>query len=403
MPGFTFDGYDAPFTWNTLSPRAGLIYALDETHKTIARLTYSRSAGQLSATNVGFANPASGLGNITYRWTDVNGDGFAQASEVNTAEEISRSNLSPSSANRFDPDLQAPTTQSLVAGVERELRPNLAVQATYSYSRTDHLFGNSATNMTPRLGVALADYAPGPLLTGTLPAPYSTSYSVPTYIGDAAKVSASGGAFVLTTVPGFFTDYHGLELGMVKRLSDRWMGRVALSFNNAREHFDGTAGQYDTNGNPTPTVTEPLIDGGAFAPLVNAGFGNYYLNAKWQLNLNGMYQAPFGLEVAGSLFARQGYPFPIYRSQALGADALNVLVSPQVDTFRYPNVWATDLRLAREFKYQAVRVRLLGDVFNLLNANTALVRINNLGSSNFNGLTSNMTPRILRLGMTVGF
>ena len=402
VPGITFAGYDTPFTWNTVSPRAGVIYALDAAHKTIARVTYSRFAGQLSATNVGFANLASSLGSITYRWTDLNGDGVAQSKEeVNTAVQLSSSN--PVSANQLDPALKAPTTQNVVAGVERELRPNLAVQATYSYSRTTQLFGNAAANITPRLGLTLADYTPGPTLTGTLPSPYDTPYSVPTSIGDPAKVAASGGTFRLTNVPGFSTTYHGLELGMVKRLSQKWMGRVALSFNNAREHFDDAAGLYDANGNPTRTVTEPLADGGPFAPLVNAGFGNYYLNATWQLNVNGMYQAPCGLEVAANVFGREGYPFPIYRSQALGADTLNVLLSPRLDTFRYPTVWAADLRLARTFKGSVGSLRLIGDVFNLLNANTALVRINNLGSSSFNRLTSNMTPRILRLGLVVGF
>ena len=57
--------------------------------------------------------------------------------EVNTAVEISSSNPSPPPIE-FDPALKAPTTQSVVAGVERELRPNLAVQATYSYSRTSN-------------------------------------------------------------------------------------------------------------------------------------------------------------------------------------------------------------------------------------------------------------------------
>jgi hypothetical protein len=163
---------------------------------------------------VGFANLASSLGSITYRWADLNSDGFAQANEVNTAVQLSSSN--PVSANRLDPNLEAPATQSIV-------------------------------------------------------------------------------------------------------------------------------------------------------------------------------------------FGRQGYPFPIYRSQALGSDTLNVLVSPQIDTFRYPNVWVADIRLAREFKFQAVKVRLMGDVFNLLNANTELVRINNVGSSSFNAMTSNMTPRILRLGFVISF
>ena len=57
------------------------------------------------------------------------------------------------SANVIDPNLKAPVTQSVVAGVDRELMPNLAVQVNYSYTRTSDLFGNFADNITPRVGV----------------------------------------------------------------------------------------------------------------------------------------------------------------------------------------------------------------------------------------------------------
>ena len=190
----------------------------------------------------------------------------------------------------------------------------------------------------------------------------------------------------------------------MKRLSNRWMGRVAVSSNNAREHYEAQA-LYDTNGNPTRTITEPLVDGGQFAPQSSGnGSGNIYINARWQINANAMYQAAFGLEIAGNVFGRQGYPFPLYRTASLGADVgLPVLVTPAVDTFRYPNVWDTDLRLARTFRIQTVNLRLIGDVFNAFNANTALVRNNNVQSTSFNVLATNLSPRVLRLGLVVGF
>jgi hypothetical protein len=207
----------------------------------------------------------------------------------------------------------------------------------------------------------------------------------------------------VTNIPGYSTDYQGVELAMTRRMSGRWMARASFAYNNAREHFDSAAGLYDNSGNPTRTVTEPLVDGGQLVQATGSGGGAYYLNAKWQVNLNGMYKAPYGIDVAANVFGRQGYPFPLYRAQALGSDSLNVLVSPAVDTFRYPNVWNTDVRLAREFALQTVKIKLMGDVFNLMNANTALLRVNNIGASNFNALSQNITPRILRLGVTVGF
>jgi hypothetical protein len=66
-------------------------------------------------------------------------------------------------------------------------------------------------------------------------------------------------------------------------------------------------------------------------------------------------------------------------------------------------VWDTDLRAARPFKFQTITLRVVGDVFNLFNANTVLVRNNNLGATTFNQIAQNLSPRIFRLGVEVKF
>src|SRR5438093_1400233 len=411
VPGLTFAGYDSPFSWNTFSPRAGFTFALDESRRTIARTAYSRYAGQLSPTTIGSINPSAGVGFATYRWVDTNGDHFAQADEVLTAPGAltSGGGFSPTnptavtSANQLDANLKPPVTHSFVTGIDRELRAHFALQVNYSYTKTTDLFGNLSANITPRTGVTLADYSAGPVLTGTLPD--GTAYSVPTYVANGAKVVAGGLGFLTTTVPGYSTDYHGLEIALLKRMSDRWMGRVAFSYNNAREHFALAEGRYDTNGNPTPTFAEPLVDGGQFAPVSSAtsGSGSVFVNAKWQFNANALYVAPLGIETSANVFGRQGYPFPLFRSQALGGESLSVLVTPAIDYFRYDNVWDTDVRAARTFKVPSMSLRVIGDVFNVFNANTVLVRNNNILSTTFNQIGQNLSPRIFRVGVVVGF
>ena len=138
-----------------------------------------------------------------------------------------------------------------------------------------------------------------------------------------------------------------------------------------------------------------------------SGSGNIYINAKWQVNANAMYQAGWGIELSGNVFGRQGYPNPMFRqgtTAALGADsALSVLVTPQIDTFRYENLWNTDLRAARNFKAGTVNIRGIIDAFNVFNANTVMVRNNNVLSTSFNTIAQNLSPRIFRVGVVVGF
>jgi hypothetical protein len=43
------------------------------------------------------------------------------------------------------------------------------------------------------------------------------------------------------------------------------------------------------------------------------------------------------------------------------------------------------------------------DAFNVFNANTALVRNNNIASPTYNALAQNLSPKIFRVGLVVGF
>ena len=64
---------------------------------------------------------------------------------------------------------------------------------------------------------------------------------------------------------------------------------------------------------------------------------------------------------------------------------------------------AFHIRVARQFRTDRLSVRAILDVFNIMNANTALVRVNNITSTTFNALAQNLSPRIARIGMVVGF
>jgi hypothetical protein len=45
----------------------------------------------------------------------------------------------------------------------------------------------------------------------------------------------------------------------------------------------------------------------------------------------------------------------------------------------------------------------MGDLFNVFNANTALVRGRNAAAATFNQISQNLSPRILRFGLRATF
>ena len=188
----------------------------------------------------------------------------------------------------------------------------------------------------------------GPVLTGTLP--NGQSFSVQTWIPDSAKIAANGNGRILTNYDGYSSRYHGLELSLIKRMSDRWMARVGAAWNNATEHYS-TNPPLDSLGNPTPLDTEPLDNGGPFTIRSSAsGVGDMFIHGKWQLSANALYVLPANIELGASLFGRQGYPYPVYRDVTLGRDSSRrVLVSPDLDSIRYDDLWNLDLRVARSF------------------------------------------------------
>ena len=408
VPGIAFAGYDAPFTWNNVSPRAGLTIALDESRRTIARASYSRYAGQLDTNIVGFSNPSQNVGFVEYWWNDVNGDHFVQPGEVDFSHFVSQGGgfnpaapTAVTSANVIDPNVKAPVTQSAVVGVEREVMPNLGVQVNYSLTRTHNFAGSSTYN--PWIGLTIADYTAGPVVTGTLPD--GQQYSVQVWTPDSAKITANGNGRLLTNYEGYSSRYNGLEVSVVKRMSGRWMARVGAAWNHATEHHS-TDRPRNSLGNPTRLDTEPLESGGPFTVRSAASgiVGDMFIHGKWQLSANGLYVLPYGVELGASLFGRQGYPFPIYREISLGRDgSRRVLVSPELDSLRYDDLWNLDLRLAKSFTIRRASTQLIADLFNVMNANTVLVRNRNIESPTFQRIAQNLSPRILRFGVRIGF
>lgn len=396
LPGMDFPGYDSPSTWNNWSPRVGASYKLDE--RTVLRSSVSRYAGRLTPGIVGYSNPSTSNGFIDYRWNDINGDHFAQPSEVLLDQgAIAFGNgfnpANPTAAispNRIDPNLKASTVTNVVAGVERELLRNLGLSVTYTFTRTTNL------NYTPWVGVTPADYIAGAPVTGVLQD--GTAYTVATYSPNASVVAANGNARLMTNRDGYGNQYHGVDVILTKRMSQHWTLNAGASINNPTVFYGGFP--VTGIGNPTPVDNDPLVSGAALAPRANGS----YLNSRWQFNVNGTIELPWDMTASGNVFGRQGSPFPVVRQASIGVDgSASVLVSPDVDRFRLGNLYSADVRIAKRLPFSRVKVSLSADVFNLMNANTTLAGQTNIASPNFELISLNLSPRIVRFGLRIEY
>jgi hypothetical protein len=422
LPETQFQGRDAGFTWNTLAPRLGLTWALGPQRSTLLRASYSRFADQLGTGQVGWLNP---LGAQQYRYFATTNAGGPTLDPGELGEElgspsgnINALTLGALQSNALDPNLEAPVTDELLLGVEHALLPELVVGLHATFRRSTNLlesellvFDSDDPFAAENLGSVgrphqRSDYVPATPATGTLP--NGQTFSLP-YFELRPGVSTRNG-FLLENGDRA-QDFRGASLTLDKRLSNRWMMRGNVSWQDWTWDIPNSE-----NEDPTESVAGGVTDGSQVlqgSGAVSGSKGNVFINSKWSYSLNGMYQIapdrPWGFNVAANLTGRQGYPIRygrrIFRQTIADTPGLGIVIptTSDVDTFRYPDIHVVDFRLAKDFTFSDFGFTLSADVFNALNQSYVLQRQGVLGGGTGNYVQEILSPRIFRLGARLSF
>jgi hypothetical protein len=206
-------------------------------------------------------------------------------------------------------------------------------------------------------------------------------------------------------------DYKGVSLTLDKRLSNRWMMRGNVSWQDWTWDIPDSE-----NEDPTDTVAGGIADGSQVlqgSGAVSGSKGNVYINSKWSYSLNGMYQvAPsrkWGFNIAANLTGREGYPIRygrrIFRDTIADTPGLGIVVpvTSDVDRFRYADIHTLDLRVDKDFHFSALGMTLSAELFNALNESYVLQRQGVLGGNKADHVQEVLSPRVLRLGARLSF
>jgi hypothetical protein len=402
LPDITGTAAKDVVVWNSVTPRVGMSYAIDESRKTLARASYGTFASQLNATAGNFLSVVQYRGVYYYDVPDLNGNKTVDPAEL--------SGLTPGNWYGFDidnpanvsspihkvGDYKTPLTHEIQLGIDRELMPNFGVSATFTWRKfTNFVWRNN--------GLRASDYQQNGNYTGNLE-PVG-SFSEPVYGVIPSHIPANRAATTYTSRPGYHQRYQGLELAATKRLSNKWMARFGFSTNDHREYFDGPEAMQD----PTHTIGNPNIDGGRIIRSSGGSgkSGIYQVLPQYQFIATGLYQAPWGINLAANYTARQGFAMPYYRSNTPSGDPIaankSVLLVDNVTEFRLPAVNSLDFRLGKEFAFNRYRFNVDLDIFNVLNANTVLGRQYDLRVTTADRVLEIMNPRILRIGARFNF
>ncbi len=415
LPALNYGGADAPFTWDTFSPRLGVTYALGAERKTLLRASYSRFAEQLSTTNITRLNPL-GYAAITVAFNDVNGNNYFDVGEPYKLFDFGGFDInnptSLTNPNVTDPSLKPSVTDELLAGVEHAFLPEFVVGLDLTYRNTSDILearefiidgaGNKrvATRDDYQLyktfssdGVTIPNLPDG--------TPWSTSF-----YEYKPGISKAGGSYL--TNGDSSVEYKGAGLTLTKRLSNRWMARGYFQYGKSNWSVGSQTLRY---ADPTPAADLSTKDGALYT-VQSAGSGPYtdvLIQSTWSANINGLYQVapdkPWGFNVAGNFFAREGYPLPYtYQTSVPGRGNINAAVVSSVDQYRASNVYTLDLRLEKDMPFSDNLSGILSlDAFNVTNANTVLQRDRSLNAATANYLTESLSPRIYRLGFRLNW
>lgn len=225
----------------------------------------------------------------------------------------------------IDPDLKPFKQQELVAGIEHELNPTMAVSGRYVHKQVDRAIEDVGV-IVPGIGEVFYIANPGEGVTTNLVAD-----ECPTCPG----------------LPEIQRDYDAFELKFMRRLSSNWSFNASYTLSRLVGNYPGLASS-DEIARVAPNVTR-LFDGlvMAYQPGGDAVYGRLNTDRPHQFKFSGAYVLPTHTTIGGVFRTASGIPVT---RQANMQSSLPVFYEGRGSDGRTPWLSVTDLSLIQDVK-----------------------------------------------------
>ncbi|MBI3049343.1 MAG: TonB-dependent receptor [Acidobacteria bacterium] len=393
---------DVP-SWSDLNPRIGAAYDVFGTGRTAVKAFFGRfvnfEAFGISTAN----NPANLLVlSATRSWTDVNGDYIPQESELGPLSDSAFGQLRRATTRYADEVLRGfgvrPYNWQTSVQFQHEIGSGVALNV--GYFRT--WYGNFT--VTDNLAVTPADYDPYCVTAPThpdLPAGVSGQQICGLYDLKPAKF---GQVDNLVTHASNYGDYNevfdGIDVSVNMRFGTGGIlqGGLATGSQGVDKCFvvDSPQDMYQCD------VSPPWSGGTQFK-----FFAVYPL--PWDLQLSGTYQDASPIPTNATLVATNASIAPSL-GRNLGAcgtrpvctTTTTVEMVPPGTYFRESRIRQLDIRVTRNFRWNAARIQPQFDLYNAFNANPVLGMNTRYGPA-WQRVTSVLGPRTVKFGVNFTF
>ncbi len=378
--------------------RTGAVYDLFGRGSSAVKASYSRYGLQTGIDRVTTVNPLT-AGSRTCPWSDPNGDGVFQASEIVAP----CSGFSGGISTFYAPDgVDWPYSDEATVGFEQQVGRSTRVGVMFYYRTNRKQLGFR------NLAVPSSAYTPFEITVangpgGTVGSPQPRTVTV--WNLDPTLASAQNN--IRDNEDYLDTDYKGIEFTANKRFSDNWQMVAGLTYGNNR------GGVNVGNGSGQSATASGAFNADLNDPnnLVypDGVIGN---DSTVAFRLSGSYRFPWDINLAGTYIGNSGYPYVSTvtvtraQAQAVGVNLTRatqpVLLSERGDE-RLDSVKMVDLRLSKIFRLGSNRsFTPQVDLFNLFNADTTTTINNGVGNTYlFPGEI--LSPRIIRVGFVLNF
>ena len=365
-------GLGTLYTWHTWSPRLGVTVRLTRDSRTVLRASYGRFhqgvlTGELSPFHPGQAP-------VTTRTWDATTGAYTSPVVV-----IPGTNL------RFDSNTRPPHTDEYSIGLDRELLPQLSIAAAYVYKRGSDFIGWRDVG--------------GEYREESRPLPDGRQLPVWVLTNGAASRR-----FLLTNQDSYGMRYDGLVLAAEKRKSNGWQLFGSYTFSRA-------SGLLVSSGTSAAGVQVSTIAGAPFLTfgqdpnsLTNAR-GRLANDRPHMLRVMGSIDLPrTGILLAANIQQFSGKPWAATTQLSLSSAQADqrILIEPP-GSRRLPSQTMLDVRVSKPFTVSGVRIELLLDVLNVLDASDAeALASDNFSSPTFGSPTVFVDPRRAMIGVRLG-